>query len=384
MNRPAILLVTTSFPEAADGSEAAGAFVGDLAEALSTRMQVRVVAPGRRASCPLEPAAPGARVWRYRAGSRPLSQLSTKSPVDLIRILRTLVSMRRQCAAATSDGRVAHTLALWVLPCGWMARWLWRSRGIPYSAWALGSDIWVLGRAPVTRGAVRSVALAADRCFADGLQLATDAGEITGREFEFLPSTRQRLQVTNDSPRTLPPYTLLFLGRWHANKGVDLLLEALLSLPDRSWQRIASVTIAGGGPLEEEVNLAVARLIAAGRPVRQLGFLSRVEAAREMSAADWVLIPSRIESIPVVLSDALKAGRPVVATAVGDMADIVGLGTPCGIVAPEPTVPAIRNAIMQAIDADPERYAEGAREKAARFDLELIADRIHQLADPKA
>lgn len=382
MSGRAILLVTTSFPETGDGSEAAGAFVADLAEALSSRTEVRVVAPGREAGGAQGALESGVRVWRFRAGHRPLSQLTLKSPSDLVAIVRTLLSMRRQCKAATADGQVAHTLALWVLPCGWMAKRLSRSRGIPYSLWALGSDIWVLGRARLTRGAVRDVARDAARCFADGLQLAHDARRITGREFEFLPSTRRRLPVSGATPAAVAPFAMLFLGRWHANKGVDLLLEALLGLPDRSWDNISTVTIAGGGPLEREVRSAVARLGAAGRPVRLLGFLAATQAAQEMSAADWVLIPSRIESIPVVLSDAIKAGRPVIATPVGDMADIVGGMPACGIVARAPTAHAIREAIMQAVESQSARYATGLVEKAAAFDLERIADRIHALANP--
>ena len=34
---------------------------------------------------------------------------------------------------------------------------------------------------------------------------------------------------------------------------------------------------------------------------------------------DYLLIPSRIESIPVILSDAIQLGTPVIATEVGDM-----------------------------------------------------------------
>jgi len=38
-----------------------------------------------------------------------------------------------------------------------------------------------------------------------------------------------------------------------------------------------------------------------------------------MSKSDFIVIPSRIESIPIVLSDAMKSNKPVVLTNVGDM-----------------------------------------------------------------
>ncbi|MBK8122824.1 MAG: hypothetical protein IPK54_04560 [Dokdonella sp.] len=42
----ALVLVTTSFPIAGDGSEAAGSFVSDLVEEVAVKTPVRVVAPG--------------------------------------------------------------------------------------------------------------------------------------------------------------------------------------------------------------------------------------------------------------------------------------------------------------------------------------------------
>ncbi len=44
------------------------------------------------------------------------------------------------------------------------------------------------------------------------------------------------------------PYRLAFLGRWHPNKGTDLLLDALHQLRDEDWHRIEAVRIAGGAP----------------------------------------------------------------------------------------------------------------------------------------
>src|SRR5690606_29471667 len=148
---------------------------------------------------------------------------------------------------------------------------------------------------------------------------------------EFLPSTR-RFPVVAGRSAGPGPKRLLFLGRWHPNKGVDMLLEALRRLSDAVWREIAEVHIAGGGPLEPEVHTAVAALAAAGRPVRLSGFLDTEAAAAAFNQADALLLPSRIESIPVVFSDAMKAGVPVVATPVGDLPQLLRDG-PTGVLA---------------------------------------------------
>ena len=122
-----------------------------------------------------------------------------------------------------------------------------RERGIGYSVWLLGSDVWSLGRLPVVRTMLARVIRQAEHAYADGYKLAQDAYRIAGREVEFLPSTRKIDFVDPPSPRCRPPYRLLFLGRWHPNKGIDLLLDALESLGDADWRNIESLEIQGGG-----------------------------------------------------------------------------------------------------------------------------------------
>lgn len=314
--RDTLLVVTTSYPTVADGSEAAGVFVSDFVAAMKVHGHVRVVGPGGTEGRECNAILP---TWRFNAGNRPLSLLSPARPHDWPVIARTLASLRRQVLQAGSDGRIGHVLALWALPSGWAARGLSRSHGVPYSVWALGSDIWSLGRYPVVRGLLASVCRDATFAFADGLQLAGDANAISGRAFELLPSCR-RLDGRRPGPVAVKaPYRYLFLGRWHVNKGVDLLVDALQGLGADDWARISEIHIAGGGPLAPIVTEAVERLQAAGRPVKLSGYLDRAQASSALAAADRLLLPSRIESIPVVFSDALAYGLPIVAMPVGDL-----------------------------------------------------------------
>ena len=319
MTRNAVVLVTTSYPAAGDGSEAAGAFVADFAVELARHAEVRVVGPGSN-----EAREHGRMpVWRFAGGDRPLSLLSPSRPADWAPIARVLRSMARQTRAACADGRVAHLLALWVLPSGWMAMREAARHGVPYSVWALGSDIWSLGRSPLVRPVLRHVARRAQAAYADGLGLADEATALTGRPFTFMPSCRSWGDAPVPPKRERPPYRLLFLGRWHPNKGVDLLLDALALLGDDEWAAIESVRIEGGGPLEGLVRERCAALRASGRPVQDGLFLDRAQAAEALGWADRLLLPSRIESIPLIFSDAVHFHVPVVATPVGDLPRLI-------------------------------------------------------------
>jgi len=377
-HRGPLVLVTSSFPISSDGSEAAGSFVADLAHELGKHIAVRVVAPGRNAA--REHWSDGIEVFRYISPARPLSQLQAWRPDDLYWIMRTLRGGLNATRAAVTDD-VTHVLALWGLPCGEWARRATRERGIGYSVWMLGSDVWSLGRVPFLRSMLHRVIRHSTRAYADGYLLAEDARRIGGRPVEFLPSTRTINLIDPPPPRQQPPYRLLFLGRWHPNKGVDLLLDALKLLDDEDWSHIARVEIQGGGPLDAQVYKAVAELQKLGRPVQAGRFLTKSEAEVAIVSADWILIPSRIESIPVVFSDAMKLGRPVVATPVGDLPRLVAGEPACGVLAEAGTAMAIAAAMRKATATTTLDYQLGVRTQAAAFALPTIATRIvHEVA----
>ncbi|MFD1298901.1 glycosyltransferase [Lysobacter gummosus] len=363
------LLISTSYARSGDGSEAAGAFVADLAEELAASMPVRVVAPGKTESVYQLGAV---EVWSFRAPDKPLSLLSPADPRNWWPIVRTLRSLRRTVMEANGDGRICHSLAFWVLPSGWAAWLLRRKSGVPYSVWALGSDIWTLGRFPIIRNFLGYVSRNADHAYADGVQLGEDATRISGREFVFLPSTRKLTAVRSRPVTRTAPYRLLFLGRWHPNKGADLLIEALGLLNDLDWALIDELHIAGGGPLQTLIEDGVDRLKKAGRPVRLSGYLDRELASQAFAEADRLLLPSRVESIPVVFSDAMKFSLPVVSMPVGDLPALIGQGT--GWLATQTQAAAFAEAIRVSLASEHDDAAITAMNE--RFAIEAIAKRI--------
>jgi len=273
-------------------------------------------------------------------------------------------------------GPAWHVFALWALPSGHWARLASREADVPYSVWTLGSDIWSLGRIPLVRSYLATVLRDAHLCVADGLDLQEETQVICGREVGFLPSTRRIEGRRAAPPRGQAPYRLVFIGRWHPNKGADLLLEALGLLGDEDWQRIERIRIFGGGPLDVVVREKAARLRIAGRPLEVGGYLGKAEAEREIADADYLLIPSRIESIPVVFSDAIKLGCPVVSTPVGDLQRLLSGAHAPGVLAEAVSAPAFATALSRAL-VEPARAYETAVAHAAReFDLARITDRL--------
>ena len=312
-------------------------------------------------------------VRRFAVPRLPLSLLKPAKPSDWPAVLATLQVGRTALGQLIEDDRPDHILALWALPSGWWADSA--GRGVPFSTWALGSDIWTLGRIPLIRRKLKGVLRSADHRFADGLGLCADVERLCGKPCTFLPSTRRLPAARDSTVAAQPPYKLAFLGRWHPNKGTDLLMHALEALDDDDWGRIGEVRIFGGGPLSGQIQATAESLSAAGRPVSVGGYLDKSEAAKLIAWADYLLLPSRIESIPVVFSDALQLGTPVVATPVGDLPRLHERYD-IGVLAGAASETAYAEAIRQAIRQDASCFGAGIERARLDFDLATIVARF--------
>lgn len=359
-----ILVVTTSYPVSRDGSEAAGSFVADFVSALNRQSDTTVVYPVAEKE---NGALSG---FPFRAPRLPLSLLSPANPRDWIDILVTLRNGQSTLDKAVRAFKPDHIFALWVLPSGYWSSKTGKRHGVPFSVWALGSDIWALGKVPVVKGILKSVLRKSSHRFADGFQLRDDVARIAGMESHFLPSTRV-LPVIGDSrsANIKRPWRLAFLGRWHKNKGIDVLMGALELLSDTDWSKIGEVRIFGGGPLKDIVKASAGRLLDRGKPIVVGGYMDTREAANLLVWADYLMIPSRIESIPVIFSDALQAGTPMVVSPVGDFPKLFAQNPP-GVIAQEVSSCHFHDALRKALGASPTDFSSGIFEKKEVFDID--------------
>lgn len=361
-----IALVTTSYPSSEDGSEAAGSFVADFASVLSQYVKVSVIAPSLQTS--VIELSPQLSIHRFAVSHLPLSTLKAYNPLHWLPIVHTLQAGAHTLENLAQQHQLDHIFALWALPSGYWAKSVGARHHINYSTWALGSDIWSLSKIPVVKTILQRVLRHSQGNFADGYLLKQAVEELSLRPCEFLPSTRQ-LNITEHKVLSAQaPYKLAFLGRWHTNKGIDLLLDCLQSLNDEDWNYIEEVRIAGGGGLARKVQQACDVLQAQQRPVSIQGFLNKQAATQLLQWADYVLIPSRIESIPVIFSDAMKCQAPVISMPVGDLPRLID-EYQVGMVASNVSVPAFTHAIQQALRIAPQSFALGLSRAAEEFSV---------------
>ena len=367
-----VVLLSTSFPRSEPGSEAAGSFVVDLCNLLSEFCRVAIVAPGADNTVETYDTF---HVYRYRTPDKPLSEMCWHHPLEIMRIVSVLNAGAKASRRATEDLDADILIALWALPCGFWARNAAKWARIPFVVWCLGSDIWSLGKVPIVKTVLKRVLSAADRVYADGYELAREVAALQDNRCEFLPSSRT-LEVVERLPvRSKAPFRLVYIGRWHPNKGTDMMLEALSKLEAEDWRLIERIDIYGGGVLNDVVETEVDKLTATGRPVYLHGYVDKIQAIAAIQHSDWVLIPSRIESIPVIFSDAMKCHRPVICTPVGDLPELCNREQ-IGICASEVSPTALAIGVRQALHGSPEPFENGIRSYADMFDLRFVAQHL--------
>jgi glycogen(starch) synthase len=123
-------------------------------------------------------------------------------------------------------------------------------------------------------------------------------------------------------PKPLPfePPRLLCLGRLSPEKGFDLALTAFAAVVRQFHQ--ARLAIAGDGPSRLELEQQAGELGIA-HCVDFLGWVVPEDVPALINVSTIVLMPSRQESLPLVALEAALMGRPLVATRVGGLPEVV-------------------------------------------------------------
>ncbi len=160
---------------------------------------------------------------------------------------------------------------------------------------------------------------------------------------------------------------LLVVAALVHRKGVDLLLAALARLAEEGLH--PALWIAGQGPAGPALEKQARELRVGGR-VRFLG--QRGDVADLLSACDIFILPSRHEGLGVAALEAMAAGRPIVATRVGGLAEAV-VHERTGLLVPPEDPEALATALARLL-RDPALRARLAAEGPARIAEGFRAD----------
>jgi glycosyltransferase involved in cell wall biosynthesis len=190
--------------------------------------------------------------------------------------------------------------------------------------------------------------------------------------------------LSNISPSPLPKgdtkVRLLAVGRMMPKKGFDVLLRAFSQL-DRAACNPDLILI-GDGP-ERGVIESLRQEFGLDGSVCLRGAGDREAVVHAMEASDIVVIPSREEPFGMVALEAMARGKPVVASRVGGLPEILDNADAILVVPDNPN--ALAQAINQTITRLGQEPAYGThnREIASRFSIERMVDEYEDIyTDP--
>lgn len=368
---PRFLLINYEYPPVGGGGGNATQQIGRALVRKGARVTVLTAAQGSLARRENDH---GVHVYRIWAARRRQDRCSiVEMLMFMLQALFTAPGLARQVKADAA-------LVFFALPTGPVGWWLKKRLGLPYVVSLQGGDVpgfmgdelAVYHR--LSGPVITAVWKAAHAVIANSDGLATLArAHAPHIDIGVIPAGADLDAVTPSTTPTLEgPMRLLFVGRLVSQKGLDVLFRALATMKaHQDW----TLTIAGEGPLKDDLALAVHQLGLAERVVFR-GWLERDQLPAVYGEADIFVLPSRDEGMPNAMLEAMAAGLPVIGSKVAGLSEVVIDGE-TGFLVPPEDADALAHALRVAIEDRDQTFKLGQAARARvveRFSWDRAAD----------
>jgi glycosyltransferase involved in cell wall biosynthesis len=209
--------------------------------------------------------------------------------------------------------------AEWLIPAGLIARILSVLTKIPYCCRALGSDVYIAANNTFLRPLIKHITKKSTLLFADGFDLCQKTSALAnGKKCYFAATARktENIKPPHELKSDFKRFNLGCIGRLHQVKGQDILIKACNILHKKRID--FQCYLIGEG--EERNNLEkLIKNLSLEQNVLLTGRQEDAEVQELLLNIDCVIIPSRSESIPLVLMEAVSAKKALIVSDVGDM-----------------------------------------------------------------
>jgi len=165
---------------------------------------------------------------------------------------------------------------------------------------------------------------------------------------------------------------LLYIGMMRDLKGPDIFIDALAEASTEIGRPLRAVMVGDGDDLPR-YHIQVERL-GLGDHVR---FLPPMPARQAFAMARLIVVPSRAEAMPYIVLEALAAGMPMIASAVGGIPEIFGEDSPALIRPDAGQLAGKVDIALRDLDAYRELMPQG-QELKARFGADVMAADIEK------
>ncbi len=366
-----ILIITSSYP-AISGESFEGACVETLAQELALcGNNVAVLTHCVRKAYYKDSIYLSVQRFQWSKVVKPLSTLRIVG--DSGKICLYFFNGFAEVQKVVKQNRIDFVICAWAIPSGIFGLYLKKRFDIPYVIWALGSDIWNYSNGFVAKRILKLILNNALSLYADGISLLGDIIRLTRKRVDFLSSSRVLPQVKSKKLALNPRRThFLYVGRYHTNKGPDILIESIQML-DSNIKRNSYFHFFGLGDMKQDLESLIEKYDLS-HCVGLNGPINNYMLSEYLELVSFIVIPSRIESIPVILSDALQKRCSIIATNVGDLGALMAENH-IGYVAQQADPSSLAKVLSEAM-LENKDFTDGMDELYQSFDPRLNAKRI--------
>lgn len=283
-----IAIFTHNYPKNKNDRKDAGTFVYDFAEKLRKKHNVFIFCPDY-------------------GNNKKFGNWSIFNPLSAFYFFINIFFGIKESLKFVKNNKIDYILCAWAIPSGIYGLASKIKYGIRYGVWYLGSDLNIYSKFPILNVLIYFLSKKADNLFANSYALAKIATKKYNKCLVLPASTKIKesikpIKIKLDNKKI----NVLYVGRLEKVKGPDLLIEASKRINSKFIIRII-----GEGTMKN-------RLEGVAANVQFLGRLDTDEMLSYMKYSDFLIIPSRNESLPLVILEAANYKLPVLASDVGD------------------------------------------------------------------
>ncbi len=381
-----ILVIASTYPRS-EGDYAVPWLRESLSRLAARGHELTVLAPSYRGLRSHE--IDGIMVHRFRYSPQRCESLTHEegAPNRIVNPLFQLLGVPYVAMGSLASGRLAWPRRFdvinshWPFPHGIMAATAGLIGSAPVVSYCHGAELAMARRKPWVRPMLRWALQSSEAVICNSEHTSQQIRALSGRDPRIIPYG----STVNGRPTPLPRNEvpkILFTGRLIERKGVEYLIKAM---PLILAKRRAILQITGNGDQRKNLE-ALANSLGLRESVQFLGFVSNQQLDELYSECDVYVNPSIVDSrgdtegLGVTMLEAFAHGRPVVASAVGGITDVVK-HQKTGLLVPEKDEGALARALLEVL-TDPSRAARlaaAALEHARQwFDWDRITDRLEE------
>lgn len=282
-----IAIFTHNYPKDKNDRKDAGIFVYDFVRELKKYHKVYIFCPDY-------------------GNNQKFGNWSIYNPLNIINFFKNIFFGIRESLKFVKENKIDYILCAWAIPSGiyaFASNIMYKTR---YGIWYLGSDLNIYSKVPILSNVMSMVSKKANNLFANSYSLVKIA-KLKYADCEMMPASTK---VDNINPKEIAlnknKINILYVGRLEKIKGPDLLVEAAKSLDSKFYIRII-----GDGTMMNQFDKSQ-------KNIEFLGQKGIEEISMYMRASDFLVIPSRNESLPLVILEGASYRLPILASNVGD------------------------------------------------------------------